>query len=71
MSALEISEQSAMEVANACRGIVEEAVRWMFHVNVEREWFVFAQVVAGFLLLSHVGTFFDLLTLLYMGNLFL
>ncbi|KAL5752860.1 hypothetical protein ACOSP7_023050 [Xanthoceras sorbifolium] len=68
MSGLEISEQSVMEVANSCRGIVEEVVRWMFHVSAEREWFVFAQVVAGLLLLSYVGTFTDLLTLLYIGT---
>ncbi|KAK1589167.1 hypothetical protein Q3G72_031149 [Acer saccharum] len=64
---LEISEQSTMEVANSCRGIVEEAVRWIFHVSVEREWIVFAQVVGGLLSLSCIGTFTDLLTFLYIG----
>ncbi|TXG59511.1 hypothetical protein EZV62_014084 [Acer yangbiense] len=64
---LEISEQSSMEVANSCRGIVEEAVRWIFHVSVEREWIVFAQVVGGLLSLSYIGTFTDLLTFLYIG----
>ncbi|KAI9165486.1 hypothetical protein LWI28_014923 [Acer negundo] len=64
---LEISEQSNMEVANSCRGIVEEAVRWIFHVSVEREWIVFAQVVGGLLSLSYIGTFTDLLTFLYIG----
>ncbi|KAK3222871.1 hypothetical protein Dsin_009896 [Dipteronia sinensis] len=64
---LKISEQSTMDVANSCRGIVEEAVRWMFHVSVEREWFVFAQVVGGLLSLSYIGTFTDLLTFLYIG----
>ncbi|KAJ0040815.1 hypothetical protein Pint_28123 [Pistacia integerrima] len=67
MSGLEISEQSALEVANACRGIVEEVEKWMFHVSVDRGWFVFVQVVAGLLLLSYVGTVFSLLTLLYIG----
>ncbi|KAK0603602.1 hypothetical protein LWI29_006733 [Acer saccharum] len=64
---LEISEQSTMEVANSCRGIVEEAVRWIFHVSVEREWIVFAQVVGGLLSLSYIGTFTDLLTFFYIG----
>ncbi|KAK0604546.1 hypothetical protein LWI29_016738 [Acer saccharum] len=64
---LETSEQSTMEVANSCRGIVEEAVRWIFHVSVEREWIVFAQVVGGLLSLSCIGTFTDLLTFLYIS----
>ncbi|KAK2657384.1 hypothetical protein Ddye_010441 [Dipteronia dyeriana] len=64
---LEMSEQSTIEVANSCRGIVEEAVRWMIHVSVEREWFVFAEVVGGILSLSYIGTFTDLLTFLYIG----
>ncbi|TXG59510.1 hypothetical protein EZV62_014083 [Acer yangbiense] len=64
---LEISEQSTMAVANSCRGIVEEAVRWIFHVSIEREWIVFAQVVGGLLSLSYIGTFTDLLTFLYIG----
>lgn len=67
MYGLEISEKSAFEVANLMRGLAEEVVRWMFHVTAEREWFVFAQVVAGLLLFSYVGTLTDLLTLLYTG----
>ncbi|KAK9231153.1 hypothetical protein WN943_021385 [Citrus x changshan-huyou] len=67
LSGLEISEKSALEVANSCRGVVEEFTRWMFHVSVEKQWFVFAQAVAGLLVLSYVATFSDLLTLLYTG----
>ncbi|XP_022751305.1 reticulon-like protein B13 [Durio zibethinus] len=40
----------------------------MFHVTVEEDWFAFARTVAGLLLLSNVGSFFDLLTLLYIGT---
>ncbi|KAH9711721.1 reticulon-like protein B13 [Citrus sinensis] len=53
LSGLEISEKSALEVANSFRGVVEEFTRWMFHVSVEKEWFVFAQAVAGLLVLSY------------------
>ena len=64
MSGLEISEESAIEMANSIRTWIEEGIRWMFRVSAEREWFVFARTVAGLLLLSYVGTFSDLLTLL-------
>ncbi|GMY11687.1 reticulon-like protein B13 [Fagus crenata] len=67
MSGLEISEESAIEMANSIRTWIEEGIRWMFQVSAEREWFVFARTVAGLLLLSYVGTFSDLLTLLYIG----
>ncbi|KAK9990552.1 hypothetical protein SO802_025537 [Lithocarpus litseifolius] len=39
----------------------------MFRVSAERDWFVFVRTVASLLLLSYVGTFSDLLTLLYIG----
>lgn len=68
MSGLEISEDAATKAADTCREMVEEGVRWMFNVSAEREWFVFAGVVAGLLLLSYVATFFDLLTFLYIGD---
>ncbi|GMY11699.1 reticulon-like protein B13 [Fagus crenata] len=67
MSRLEISEESAIEMANSVRTWIEEGIRWMFRVSAEREWFVFARTVAGLLLLSYVGIFSDLLTLLYIG----
>ena len=69
MSRLEISEESAIEMANSIRTWIEEGIRWMFRVSAQREWFVFARTVAGLLLLSYVGIFSDLLTLLYIGNL--
>uniref|UniRef100_A0A2N9FY05 Reticulon-like protein n=1 Tax=Fagus sylvatica TaxID=28930 RepID=A0A2N9FY05_FAGSY len=67
MSRLEISGESAIEMANSIRTWIEEGIRWMFRVSAEREWFVFARTVAGLLLLSYVGIFSDLLTLLYIG----
>ncbi|KAA8531758.1 hypothetical protein F0562_006525 [Nyssa sinensis] len=67
MSGLEITEESAMEMANSLRAWCEEGVRWMFRVAAEREWFVFAKTVAGLLFLSSLGSFSDLLTLLYIG----
>lgn len=67
LSGLEISETSTLEVANSFRGVVEELIRWMFHVSVEKEWFVYVPVIAGLLVLSYVATFSDLLTLLYTG----
>ncbi|XVE82736.1 hypothetical protein DITRI_Ditri16bG0030000 [Diplodiscus trichospermus] len=67
LSDLEISENTAMEIANTCGTVIEEVLRWMFHVTVEGEWFVFARTVAGLLLLSYVGSFFDLLTFLHIG----
>lgn len=69
MSRLEISEESAIEMANSIRTWIEEGIRWMFRVSAQREWFVFARTVVGLLLLSYVGIFSDLLTLLYIGNL--
>ncbi|XP_062154548.1 reticulon-like protein B13 [Alnus glutinosa] len=67
MSGLEISEETALEMANWIRAWIEEGIRWMFRVSAEREWFVFAGTVAGLGLLSYVGTLTDLLTLIYTG----
>lgn len=69
MSWLEISEESTIEMVNGIREWIEEGIRWMFRVSAERDWFVFVRTVVGLLLLSYVGTFSDLLTLLYIGNL--
>lgn len=66
---LDISEQTTMEVTNTYRTFLEDVLRWMFHVTVEENWFVFARTLAGLLLLSYVGTFFDFLTLVYIGKL--
>lgn len=68
MSGLEISEQTAIEAARSVRQSIEEGVRWMCHVSAERELFLFARVVAALWLLSYVGSFWDSLSLLYIGN---
>ncbi|XP_021275343.1 reticulon-like protein B13 [Herrania umbratica] len=67
LSDLEISEETALEIENTCRTFIEEVIGWMFHVTVEGDWLVLARTVAGLLLLSYVGCFFDLLTPLYIG----
>lgn len=67
LSRLEIKEQSAIEVANSVRGWMEEVIRWMFRVSAEREWFVFAGNVAGLFLLSLLGSYFKLTTLVFIG----
>ncbi|KAL0377755.1 UNVERIFIED_CONTAM: hypothetical protein Sradi_3081000 [Sesamum radiatum] len=67
LSELEISEETAMETANALRQRAEEAIRLMFHVSAEREWFVFAGVVACLYAVSELARRFDLLTLCYIG----
>ncbi|XWS41959.1 hypothetical protein CRYUN_Cryun17cG0127100 [Craigia yunnanensis] len=71
LSDLEISEHTALKITNTCRTLMEEVLRWMFHVTVEGDWFLFARTVAGLLLLSYVGSFFDLLTHVYIGILLL
>ncbi|KAI9391065.1 hypothetical protein POPTR_007G038500v4 [Populus trichocarpa] len=68
LSGLEISEQTAIEAARSVRQSIEEGVRWMCHVSAERELFLFARVVAALWLLSYVGSFWDSLSLLYIGN---
>ncbi|KAF7849454.1 hypothetical protein BT93_L0780 [Corymbia citriodora subsp. variegata] len=64
---MEISEQTAMETANAARAWAEEGIRWMFRVGAERDWFTFVGVVAGLWVLSKIGAYFDLLTLVYLA----
>ncbi|EEF40020.1 reticulon-like protein B13 [Ricinus communis] len=63
-----ISEETTTETAKSVRGMIEEGIRWMFHVSAESEWFIFARVVTVLWLLSYVGSFFDFLTLLYVGT---
>ncbi|KAF5738199.1 putative Reticulan like protein B13 [Tripterygium wilfordii] len=67
LSGLEITEEQAVVMANSCREMMEEFVRWMFRVSAEGDWFEFAKTVAGLLLLSYVASCCDLLTLLYIG----
>ncbi|XP_065875489.1 reticulon-like protein B13 [Euphorbia lathyris] len=64
---MEISEGRTMETANSVKEVIERGIRWMFNVSAEREWFVFVRVVAVLLLVSYVGSFFDFLTLAYIG----
>ncbi|CBI18559.3 unnamed protein product, partial [Vitis vinifera] len=67
LSGLEITEQSTTEMTILFRESIEEAVRWMFRVGAESEWYVFAGVVTGLWILSIVGSCMDLLTLAYIG----
>ncbi|CAI9758782.1 unnamed protein product [Fraxinus pennsylvanica] len=67
LSGMEISEQSAMESAKLLREQVEKSVRLIFCVGAEKEWFVFAGVVACLYAMSLVANCFDLLTLCYIG----
>ncbi|KAL0450297.1 UNVERIFIED_CONTAM: hypothetical protein Slati_1586100 [Sesamum latifolium] len=67
LSELEISEETITETANSLRQRAEEAIRLMFHVSAEREWFVFAGVVACLYAVSELARRFDLLTLCYIG----
>ncbi|XP_058069290.1 reticulon-like protein B13 isoform X2 [Magnolia sinica] len=66
-SGLEVSEQSAVEIADAVQSWVEDSVRYLFHVAVERNWLVVAQIITALLILSFIGSCFDFLTLLYIG----
>ncbi|KAK4416237.1 hypothetical protein Salat_2449200 [Sesamum alatum] len=67
LSELEISEETAMETANSLRQRAEEGIRLMFHVSAEREWFVFAGVVACLYAVSELARRLDFLTLWYIG----
>lgn len=42
----------------------------MFHVSAEREWFVFAGVVACLYAVAELARRFDFLTLCYIGETF-
>lgn len=70
LSGLEIPEQTAIEMGHSVREWIEEGVRWMFRIGAEGELFVFAGAVVALWLFSHVTRFYDLLTLLYIGNIF-
>lgn len=68
LSGMEISEESAVESAKLIREQVKRSVQFMFHVGAEKEWFLFAGVVACLYALSLIGNCFDLLTLCYIGK---
>ncbi|GFQ06561.1 reticulon-like protein b13 [Phtheirospermum japonicum] len=67
LSELEISEETAMEHANSFRQWAQEGIRLVFHVSAEREWFVFAAVVAFLYVMSVVASHLHFVTLLYLG----
>ncbi|KAH7850706.1 hypothetical protein Vadar_001853 [Vaccinium darrowii] len=67
LSGLEISEERAVEMAYKLKSGIEEGIRWMVRVAVEGDCFTFAGTVAALWVLSEVGSYFDLLTLLYTG----
>ncbi|OAY33835.1 reticulon-like protein B13 [Manihot esculenta] len=63
---LEVPEQTAIDTAKSLKEMIEVGIRWMFELSAaEKDWFVFARVVALLWLLSLVGSCFDLLTLSY------
>ncbi|KAH6810272.1 hypothetical protein C2S51_024034 [Perilla frutescens var. frutescens] len=67
LSEFEISEAAAAEEAELLRRAAEEGIRLMFHVSVEREWFVFGGVVLSLSLISLAASRFDFLTLCLIG----
>ncbi|KAG9440730.1 hypothetical protein H6P81_020895 [Aristolochia fimbriata] len=68
-SGLEVSEESTLEAARKLKAWIEDWIRWMFVISVEREWIEFARVVVGLYLLSLVGRQFNFLTVVYIGGL--
>ncbi|XP_027166907.1 reticulon-like protein B13 isoform X2 [Coffea eugenioides] len=67
LSGIEISESRAEGMARGIREWIDEGIRWLFRVGVEREWSVFGATVGALGLLSWIATHFDLLTIVYMG----
>ncbi|XP_021908386.1 reticulon-like protein B13 [Carica papaya] len=67
LSRLELSEQFDIEFANYCRELIEDTIRWMFWVSAEREWFLFVRTIVALWFVAYVGSFFDILTLFYLG----
>ncbi|KAK6922998.1 Reticulon, partial [Dillenia turbinata] len=68
MSRLEIPEETAVRFAHRVKRSIEGGERWLFHVTIEREWYVFIGIVGVLYLLSILGSYSDFLTLLYIGN---
>ncbi|XP_028764117.1 reticulon-like protein B13 [Neltuma alba] len=69
VSDLELTEESALQMAYVVRAWIEEGIRFLFRVSAQEDWSLFLGAVAGLLLLSYVGSKMDLLTLLYIGTL--
>ncbi|MQL71216.1 hypothetical protein Taro_003536 [Colocasia esculenta] len=68
LSNMEISEESAVATAHTIRVQLEDhARRGIMVLVVDRDPLAFAQAVAVLGIFSWIGTWFDLLTLLYMG----
>ncbi|KDP31877.1 hypothetical protein JCGZ_12338 [Jatropha curcas] len=68
LSGLQVSEGTVVETAKSVKEMIEKGINWMFCLSVERDVLVFVRVVALLWLLSYVGSFFDFLTLLYIGT---
>ena len=67
LSGLELSEQTALEMANTVRAWIEEGIRWMFRVSAQGDWPLFVGVLAVLWLISCAGSCVDFLTFLYIG----
>uniref|UniRef100_A0A7N0VMM8 Reticulon-like protein n=1 Tax=Kalanchoe fedtschenkoi TaxID=63787 RepID=A0A7N0VMM8_KALFE len=69
LASWEMTEESSEAVASSVRELIEEGIRWMFRVTVEKQWYVFAGTATLLFVISEVVSFFDLLSLLYAGTL--
>ncbi|KAL5557125.1 hypothetical protein UlMin_039361 [Ulmus minor] len=67
LSGLELTEESALQLAVLVHTWIEEGFKWMFRVSAEGDCFTFAFTVGGLWLLSQIGKKLDLLTFLYTG----
>ncbi|XP_054823272.1 reticulon-like protein B13 isoform X2 [Prosopis cineraria] len=69
LSDLELTEESALQMAYVARAWIEEGIRLLFRVSSQEDWSLFLGAVAGLMLLSYVASKMDLLTVLYIGTL--
>ncbi|KAD4888110.1 hypothetical protein E3N88_20186 [Mikania micrantha] len=69
MCSIGISDRTATAMANQIKEYSEDAMRWVFKVGAQSEWYVFAATMAGLWLLSVIGSSSDLLTHLFIGTL--
>ncbi|KAK1433028.1 hypothetical protein QVD17_09932 [Tagetes erecta] len=63
-----ISENTATEMAHCVRQSTEDAMRCVFKVGAQSEWYVFVATVVALWLLSVIGSSSNLLTLLFIGS---
>ncbi|KAD4888094.1 hypothetical protein E3N88_20167 [Mikania micrantha] len=68
MCSIGISDRTATAMANQIKEYSEDAMRWVFKVGAQSEWYVFAATMAGLWLLSVIGSSSDLLTHLFIGT---